>query len=265
MKLLKGVMGSVIIVASLSIQAIAASPAEDEAIETIADQSLQFVKVDRRQEAEELLNVFSERFLDMATQGNQYSMEEINIVTIALEDAMNAIQDSESTNQEAVNEMTKFRLAFDAVNHDQSPLWTKLRGQILESVKDTREAVKNQDSVVFQEELNHLLNMYSILYPSMKIDVTPEKFQQVDAHLKFIDQYRPQVFSDSSKQQDMALLEGQLKNIFDEAEKDDTDPSLWWVIISTGSIILMTLSYVGFRKYKAREEITHTKKKNRDI
>ncbi|MGM9930793.1 sporulation protein YpjB [Pradoshia sp.] len=265
MKLLKGVIGSVIIVASLSIQAIAASPAEDKAIETIADQSLQFVKVDRRQEAEELLNVFSERFLDMASQGNQYSMDEINIVTIALEDAMNAVQDTEKSNQEAVNEMTKFRLAFDAVSHDKSPLWTKMRGQILEAVKDTREAVKNQDSVVFQEELNRLLNIYNILYPSLKIDVTPEKFQQVDAHLKFIDQYRPQVFSDSSEQKDMASLEGQLRDIFDEAEKDDTDPSLWWVIISTGSIILMTLSYVGFRKYKAREEITFTKKKNRDI
>ncbi|WP_049670574.1 sporulation protein YpjB [Bacillus sp. FJAT-27916] len=265
MKLLKGVIGSVIIVASLSIQAIAASPAEDKAIETIADQSLQFVKVDRRQEAEELLNVFSERFLDMASQGNQYSMDEINIVTIALEDAMNAVQDTEKSNQEAVNEMTKFRLAFDAVSHDKSPLWTKMRGQILEAVKDTREAVKNQDSVVFQEELNRLLNIYIILYPSLKIDVTPEKFQQVDAHLKFIDQYRPQVFSDSSEQKDMASLEGQLRDIFDEAEKDDTDPSLWWVIISTGSIILMTLSYVGFRKYKAREEITFTKKKNRDI
>lgn len=265
MKLLKGVIGSVIIVASLSIQAIAASPAEDKAIETIADQSLQFVKVDRRQEAEELLNVFSERFLDMASQGNQYSMDEINIVTIALEDAMNAVQDTEKSNQEAVNEMTKFRLAFDAVSHDKSPLWTKMRGQILEAVKDTREAVKNQDSVVFHEELNRLLNIYNILYPSLKIDVTPEKFQQVDAHLKFIDQYRPQVFSDSSEQKDMASLEGQLRDIFDEAEKDDTDPSLWWVIISTGSIILMTLSYVGFRKYKAREEITFTKKKNRDI
>ena len=133
------------------------------------------------------------------------------------------------------------------------------------AAQDTRKAVKDQDSVAFQEELNRLLAIYNILYPSLKIDVTPEKFQQVDAHLKFIDQYRPQVFSDSSKQKDIADLEGQLRDIFDEAEKDDTDPSLWWVIISTGSIILMTLSYVGYRKYKASEEIIHTKKKNHDI
>lgn len=265
MKLLKGIMGSVIILASLSIQAMAASPAEDEAIETIADRSLQFVKVDRRQEAEELLNVFSERFLDAASEGNLYSMDEINVVTIALDDAMKTIQDTEKSNQEAVNEMTKFRLAYDAVNHEKSPLWTKMRGQIMTAAQDTRKAVKDQDSVAFQEELNRLLAIYNILYPSLKIDVTPEKFQQVDAHLKFIDQYRPQVFSDSSKQKDIADLEGQLRDIFDEAEKDDTDPSLWWVIISTGSIILMTLSYVGYRKYKAREEIIHTKKKNRDI
>ena len=265
MKLLKGVIGSVIIVASLSIQAFAASPAEDKAIETIADQSLQFVKVDRRQEAEELLNVFSERFLDAAAQDNLYSMDEINIVTIALEDAINTLRDTEKTNEEVVNEMTKFRLAYDAVSHEKSPLWAKMRGQIMEAAEDTRKAVKDQDSIAFQEELNRLLSIYNILYPSLKIDVTPEKFQQVDAHLRFIDQYRPQVFSDSGKQKDIAILEGQLQDIFDEAEKDDSDPSLWWVIISTGSIILMTLSYVGYRKYKANEEIIHTKKKNRDI
>lgn len=265
MKLMKGVIGSVIIVASLSIQALAASPAEDEAIETIADQSLQFVKVDRRQEAGELLNVFSEKFMDVAAQGNHYSMDEINIVTIALEDAMNTIQDTEKTNEEAVNEMTKFRLAYDAVSHEGSPLWTKMRGQILTAAEETRKAVRNQDSVAFQEELNRLLSIYNILYPSLKADVTPEKFQQVDAQLKFIDQYRPQVFSDSQKQQDIAALEGQLRDIFDEAQKDDSDPSLWWVIISTGSIILLTLSYVGYRKYKGNEENIHTKRKKHDF
>jgi sporulation protein YpjB len=38
-------------------------------------------------------------------------------------------------------------------------------------------------------------------------------------------------------------------------DQDQADPSLWWVIISTGSIIIMTLSYVGWRKYKGDKDI----------
>ena len=38
-------------------------------------------------------------------------------------------------------------------------------------------------------------------------------------------------------------------------DEDEADPSLWWVIISTGSIIILTLSYVGWRKYQGEKEI----------
>lgn len=45
-------------------------------------------------------------------------------------------------------------------------------------------------------------------------------------------------------------------------EDDEADPSLWWVIISTGSIIIMTLSYVGWRKYQGDKELR--KNRSRD-
>ena len=86
----------------------------------------------------------------------------------------------------------------------------------------------------------------------------------MDSQITFIDQYRPQVFSDQS-QSDIISLEDQLLDIFEEAEKDDADPSLWWVIISTGSIIIMTLSYVGWKKFKANDNQVHTRKKNQDF
>jgi sporulation protein YpjB len=50
-------------------------------------------------------------------------------------------------------------------------------------------------------------------------------------------------------------LETDLKKLFSDMDEDQTDPSLWWVIISTGSIIIMTLSYVGWRKYKGDKDI----------
>ena len=59
--------------------------------------------------------------------------------------------------------------------------------------------------------------------------------------------------------QELFALETELQTIFDGVMEDEADPSLWWVIISTGSIIVLTLSYVGWRKYKGERE----KSKNR--
>ena len=41
-------------------------------------------------------------------------------------------------------------------------------------------------------------------------------------------------------------------------KKDEADPSLIWVIISTGGMIVLTLSYVGWRKYRGEKEKNRT-------
>ena len=246
------------------ITTLAYEPDNSDALETLADQSLQFAKVDRRDEAEQLLQSFSDKFYDLAVDSSKYTMDEINIITIAYEEALETVQNKQKANDEVIAEITKFRLALDAVNSEGAPLWTSLKDSIISAAGETKVSIQKQDSIAFQEKLNRLLSIYHILYPSFKIDVTPERFQQVDSQITFIDQYRPQVFSDQS-QSDIISLEDQLLDIFEEAEKDDADPSLWWVIISTGSIIIMTLSYVGWKKFKANDNQVHTRKKNQDF
>lgn len=44
-----------------------------------------------------------------------------------------------------------------------------------------------------------------------------------------------------------------LKNVFDRVEEDDVDLFLFWVIIIIGSIIIIVLIYVGYRKYKVEK------------
>jgi sporulation protein YpjB len=261
---LKSLFFSIVIIISSGLITTYANGADkSDSLETLADQSLQFAKVDRREEAEQLLQAFSDKFYEQAVENSNYTMDEINIITIAYEEALQTVKNKEKTNDEVINEITKFRLALDAVHTDSAPLWTSLKDGIISAAGETKVSIQKQDSIAFQEKLNQLLSIYHILYPSLKIDVTPERFQQVDSHIQFIDQYRPQVFSDQS-QADMNSLEGQLRDIFEEAEKDNADPSLWWVIISTGSIIILTLSYVGWKKYKAKDDF-HTKKKEENF
>ena len=88
----------------------------------------------------------------------------------------------------------------------------------------------------------------------MKIDVSVENIQRLDARINFIDEYRAQVVNNMKSQQELDGLETDLKNLFENMDEDEADPSLWWVIISTGSIIILTLSYVGWRKYQGEKK-----------
>jgi sporulation protein YpjB len=89
----------------------------------------------------------------------------------------------------------------------------------------------------------------------MKIDVSAENIQRIDARINFIDEYRSEVVNNVKSQQELEGLEMDLKNLFENMDEDEADPSLWWVIISTGSIIILTLSYVGWRKYQGEKDM----------
>ena len=72
--------------------------------------------------------------------------------------------------------------------------------------------------------------------------------------VKYIDEYRVHVLMKQKASQEFFALETNLQTIFEGVIEDEADPSLWWVIISTGSIIVLTLSYVGWRKFKGERE-----------
>jgi sporulation protein YpjB len=57
-----------------------------------------------------------------------------------------------------------------------------------------------------------------------------------------------------TKLERLTLLQKDLKKVFDKVERDDADPSLLWVILTTGGIIITALTYVGYRKYRAEKK-----------
>lgn len=234
-----------------------------EKLDQISDEALQMVKQQRYKDANRLLKYFSEEFLAVTGNGRPFSMDELRIITVAHDEAVEAAASSEMGHAERMNRVTKFRLVIDAIASTHQPLWTEMEGPIMTVFSDVKKAAYEGDNDQFHSNLNSFLSLYNVIYPSMKIDVTPDRIQKIDAKVSFIDQYRPQVLSEASSQEELEALETDLKTIFDEMTEDEADPSLWWVMISTGSIIILTLSYVGWRKYKGGSEEAKNLQKER--
>lgn len=237
-----------LLIAPFAAYAEPTSPVDE--LDNISDEALQMVKLHRYEDASRLLKYFSEEFLSVTGNGKPFSMDELRIITVAHDEAIEAASSAEMGHNERMNRVTKFRLVIDAIASNHQPLWTEMEGPIMTVFNDMKQAAYEGDNDQFHSNLNSFLSLYNVIYPSLKIDITPERIQKVDAKVSFIDQYRPQVLTEASSQDELEALETDLQNIFDDMTEDEADPSLWWVIISTGSIIILTLSYVGWRKYK---------------
>ncbi|RFU68482.1 sporulation protein YpjB [Peribacillus saganii] len=253
--MLKKILLLFLFVMSVPMSAVfAQSSASLGKLDDISDEALQLARLHRYDDSAKMLNYFSEQFLEATGEEKLFSMDELRIITVAHNDALKAVKDLEQEDEEKINSITKFRLVMDAVQSTHQPLWTSMEDQMMATFSQAKEAVLTQNSKQFENKLDTLLAQYDMIQPSLKIDLDPERVQKLDARLSFINQYRPQVFSEKASQKELDELHDDLVSIFDEMTEDETDPSLWWVIFTTGSIIISTLSYVGWRKYKGDKE-----------
>jgi sporulation protein YpjB len=225
-----------------------------EKLDNISDEALQMIKFQRYEDGKKLLSYFSEQFTDISNKEHPFTMDELRIITVSHDEAMEAAASLSMDYEERVQRLTKFRLVVDAIATSHQPLWTEMKNQILTAFQDAKEAASIGDSAHFHSNFNNFMALYNVIYPSMKIDVSAENIQRIDARINFIDEYRSEVVNNVKSQQELEGLEMDLKNLFENMDEDEADPSLWWVIISTGSIIILTLSYVGWRKYQGEKD-----------
>lgn len=222
-------------------------------LDQISDEVLQMVKRERYEEAKQLLQYFSNEFLKVSLKDRLYSMDELRIITITHNNALEATTSTSLSIEDRVRRATQFRLVIDAIGSENQPLWTGMENSIMTTFKQLKETIQDGDNQTFQYQFNLFLNKYDTIHPSLMVDLTPETIQKMNAHINFLDNYRNEVVSRSNRVQQIEEMEQDLNSIFNE-NKDEADPSVIWVMITTGSVIILTLSYVGWRKYKGDKE-----------
>ncbi|WP_075982115.1 sporulation protein YpjB [Bacillus massilinigeriensis] len=241
----------ILLLIPLSAEAETTSPIEK--LDRISDESLQMVKSERYEDAQKLLQYFSNQFETIKGE-HSLTMDELRMVTFFYDEALEATTGVDMMKEERIKKVTKFRLIMDALNSEYQPMWAEMEDSIMQTVGEVRKAAKKKDIETFHSELNSFLSQYELIYPSIKLDIEAERIQKLEARINYIDHYRSQVIESSTSQKELELLESDLHQIFTQVSEDDADPSLWWVMISTGSIIIVTLTYVGWKKYRGQRE-----------
>lgn len=260
---IKGILLLAMVLLFAPITVNAKQETQMERLDNISDEALQMVKFHRYDDAKKLLDYFMDQFTSIPGKEKPLTMDELRIVRQSQDEAVEATASADMKYEERINKVTKFRLVIDAISTSHQPLWTAMEDQIMSAVGQAKEAAHKGDTEQFHTSFNKFLSLYNVIYPSMKIDVPVDNIQKIDTRINFIDDYRSQVVKNQKGQEELDSLETDLKTLFDSMDEDQADPSIWWVIISTGSIIIMTLSYVGWRKYKGEKDMK--KNRSRDL
>jgi sporulation protein YpjB len=234
--------------------AYASGGQEWDKLDRISDEALQMTKNQRFEEAKQLLEYFEQQFLQFNAREGIQSMDALHALTVTHEGAVKTVTASTLPIEERVNQVAQFRLVVDAVQAKHQPLWKEMKETIMSAFAGMKEAMEHEDEGAFQQAFQQFLQRYKLIEPSAKINVEPERFQRVAAHISLLE--APAFYQLDANQQakELQQMEEDLEALFADGKKEAAVPSLWWVMTSIGGMIVLTLTYVGWRKYRGEKE-----------
>jgi Sporulation protein YpjB (SpoYpjB). len=249
-------IAAAIIISCLGLATIpgeAEEPSSLSDLDRLADQAMQLANSGRYKETEALMVSIGERVNRIILESGSLTPDEQRILYLSYGDAKQALE-NEALNEEAKRlALTKFRLAVDALLTEYAPMWRELEDPVLDAFRTLKKAVANADGERFEEGKTRLMMFYDTVYPSVVIDLPWEKVSEVVAGIESLERSSFRYW-EGERWKELERIEMNLASLFDEAKEDEADPSLWWVIVSTGGIIISTLTYVAWRKYRGERE-----------
>lgn len=229
-------------------------------LDNMADQALILTKQEKYDQAKRVMEQFSDQFLKSYPKEDHITMNDLRVISISSDEAIKALTAVSLEHKERVRKVTQLRLALDALHSEHQPLWMGMEKQVLESFKQMKEAALDKDKEKFKLQFNIFTTDIDTIYPSLVIDLDPEAISRLDSHIRFLSDYER--VDEKNKENHLKIMEKDMFKLFGKTIQDETDPSLIWVMITTGSIILSVLLYVGLQKFRA-EHITTIKYRNR--
>lgn len=224
-------------------------------LDQIAGQALEFTKAGLYEDAEAQLQAVQLELIQLQFKDSELSMADWTVLSAVLEEALHVINSPEGKETEVLENVTTFRLVADAVVSRYQPLWIEMEQPVMASLQSLKKSSATADSSGFHESLNRFLANYYMIQPSLKVDVSAKRVRTLDERVHYMEQNRKKIFEEASAESEIEELEKAVEMVFKEMEKEDSSqPSLGWIISFTGGIIIITLSYVGWKKYKGQKE-----------
>lgn len=174
--------------------------------------------------------------------------EEINTL---LNETQITLEDSYSSPKEKYHKAITIVLLYDAMwNKEDDALWITWKSYLENEID---RITKNEE--ISKASLQYLYTLYERLLPAFKTSLSEEEYTIIAKHQnKFLN-----ILSEGTENKHttfVSTLATDLKTLpTEEKEKKSftEEPGFIWLLFSVGGLIVSTLSYVGWRKYKGEK------------
>ncbi|WLR43721.1 sporulation protein YpjB [Bacillus carboniphilus] len=223
-----------------------------DSLDDTVDSAWQLAKQERFKEATQLLLYFEKQLNDIPVT-TERTVDDVYILTTTYQNALDAMRSNSISNDEKVRAITKLRLVSDAFFYDENPMWRAMEDELMLRMTHLMTSIENGDQELFNNHWSHFLDQYRLVYPSLMMDVQAIEVNRIDTQVSSVESSAFHKMSTQTKLNHLSVMEEDLKRMFKAVEEDEADPSLVWVIITTGGIIVLSLLYTGWRKYQGEK------------
>ncbi|WP_054711584.1 sporulation protein YpjB [Bacillus sp. JCM 19041] len=215
-----------------------------------AGQVLQLTKQERYDEAKRLIGVFADELIEHELTSQEWTMSSLRTLTTAFENAEQALTAVEMSSEERLRRVTAFRLTADSFSNSSYPLWMNVEPSLMEALDAVEGAISVKDSQVLSRELNNFLSIYATVRPALQIHLGNADIAKFDSYNAFL---LEQSYSEEQAEKHIDTMRASYQQLFHDDGADNADPMLFWVMLTVGGPVLISLSYVGFKKYQAEK------------
>ncbi|WP_158735352.1 sporulation protein YpjB [Alteribacillus sp. YIM 98480] len=214
------------------------------------------VKDGKYEEAKQLHEWMAVHFPSVSFDDYAMNTNQMSELFRAFDRAGESVTKAELSEQRRIQYIFAFRLAVDAVISKENPLWEKSAERLLLSLDGIEKQVKQEDPEAARQSFQDWQLQFEMIRPAIYAGVEEKRYMPFISYVRYLDHHSGWV--ESKDAEEVRKLKSSLHDLLSETEEQSSaDPSLWLVMMSIGSAIFVSLTYVGWRKYKGEKQRQH--------
>lgn len=217
---------------------------ESEYIKKLVQHSDELYQMIRSNQFEQAKQLSRQIEKDWSSKHYSLTLKEAKMLSFTFFQVKESLNRVDLSKTECENRALQFRLVTDTLQTNYQPLWKESKIKVIKQFEQCQ-----QNSL----ECTTFLEQFHLLLPAISLDVTEERYVRLQSYVAFLERL--------TKENDLNEYDEQLEEIkqelvllFDQQEENAVDPGFIWFVLMVGSFIMLSLLYVGWKKYKGEQE-----------
>ncbi|GGH24251.1 sporulation protein YpjB [Paenibacillus segetis] len=195
------------------------------------------------------------------------SVEGIHALAESIMDTRETLARVEVSQDEWTGTSARLRLAVNSLNHREGALWLQYYKVMADNLQSMEKARTGGEPTILRGAFQEFKDRYEVIRSAAIIARDPAEITKFESWLSYVERLSNDKTLDmGALEHALDLGEGMLKELFGRRADEPVflpitgydNPWYWSTLI--GGWIVLTLSYAGFRKYRANQNVSSVKR-----